>query len=134
MIEMTGKKFGRLTVLKKAEYKTKARQAHWWCRCECGNELIVNGSSLRRGLTKSCGCLRDEYRRKKKTPPRRAAQRIECNGELLTFSQASKVTGIVEYTLRRRYKHGARGKTLFRQSGYPSRKKRSQQNERCDIQ
>lgn len=122
MIEMTGKKFGRLTVLKKAEYKTKARQAHWWCRCECGNELIVNGSSLRRGLTKSCGCLREEYWKKEKAPCR-SAQRIECNGEMLTFAQASLVTGILENTLRRRYKNGLRGKTLFHQSGYAPRSK-----------
>lgn len=30
----------------------------WWCRCICGKEQAVEGSKLRRGLSKSCGCLR----------------------------------------------------------------------------
>ena len=35
----------------------------WLCRCECGREPLVPTSSLRRGLTRSCGCLQVERRR-----------------------------------------------------------------------
>ena len=32
--------------------------SRWLCQCECGNQTIVNSGSLRRGLTKSCGCVK----------------------------------------------------------------------------
>ena len=67
LIDMTGQRFGRLTVLERAEnyqydtgcgwYSTKAV---WLCRCDCGNEAFVIGSNLRKGATRSCGCLRAE--------------------------------------------------------------------------
>ena len=63
LIDMTGEKFGRLTVIRRGEDciesdGTKAVQ--WVCKCDCGNpnDILVRGTSLRKGLTKSCGCLR----------------------------------------------------------------------------
>lgn len=55
-IDLLGKKFGKLTVI--AEAPTKNKQARWLCSCECGNTKVIIGSKLRRGETKSCGCLR----------------------------------------------------------------------------
>lgn len=55
---MIGLKFGRLTVVNfhsKIKYKTK-----WNCICECGNIHTVEQNSLKRGTTKSCGCLHKE--------------------------------------------------------------------------
>jgi hypothetical protein len=53
--DLTGKTFGRLTVLR---YVSAARNGHhWMCRCECGNEKLVLGHSMSSGNTKSCGCL-----------------------------------------------------------------------------
>lgn len=57
-IDLTGQKFGRLTVLNFAEIKK--RKAHWLCRCDCGNERIVRSANLRNGNTQSCGCLQKE--------------------------------------------------------------------------
>ena len=63
-IDMTGKKFGRVTVLKlHGSIPRKGRgggERTWLCRCECGNEFVVMGKSLRSGNTQSCGCLRLE--------------------------------------------------------------------------
>ena len=53
-IDLTDKKFGRLTVI------NYLGQSKWLCRCECGNETISNGYELRKGKAKSCGCLRTE--------------------------------------------------------------------------
>ena len=53
---MIGKKFGRLIVVAR-EGVTKDRLATWRCKCDCGNETIVDGKSLRTGHTRSCGCL-----------------------------------------------------------------------------
>lgn len=60
VIDLTGKKFGRLTVLGISPRKIKSRDACWLCRCTCGNEISVIGRSLRRGATQSCGCLQRE--------------------------------------------------------------------------
>lgn len=57
-IDETGKVYGRLTVI--SLENDKRNGAMWRCRCECGNEVIVRGNQLRRGITKSCGCLRTE--------------------------------------------------------------------------
>lgn len=57
--DLTGQRFGRLTVIGRAG-STPGGVAAWLCRCECGNEAIVAGWSLRCGNTKSCTCLKNE--------------------------------------------------------------------------
>jgi hypothetical protein len=53
----TGNRYGMLTVLR--PYKVeKGSGMVWICRCDCGMEVAVPGIRLRRGMTKSCGCLR----------------------------------------------------------------------------
>lgn len=56
---LTGKKFGRLTVVKHVG-SDRNNQALWLCDCDCGNEHIVTGHSLLRGAVKSCGCLKND--------------------------------------------------------------------------
>lgn len=56
---MAGMKFGRLTVLKEVG-KDNQGCITWLCRCECGIDVNIGGPSLRKGHTKSCGCLREE--------------------------------------------------------------------------
>ena len=53
-IDISGHKFGRLTVVAYSH----GQRAMWRCSCECGSSCIVSGKNLRRGETKSCGCLR----------------------------------------------------------------------------
>ncbi len=62
-IDLTGKKFGRLTVVRYEE-TTEDGRARWFCVCECGNTKVVNSRQLREGKTKSCGCLQNESRAK----------------------------------------------------------------------
>ncbi len=64
-INMIGKKFGRLEVLNK-EKSNKRGLAMWKCKCDCGNIVIVAGSSLRNGYTQSCGCLQKEIAKERK--------------------------------------------------------------------
>jgi len=60
-IDLTGKKFGRLTILSRSE-NSKQGQAMWLCLCDCGNKHTVKSIILRRGISKSCGCLEIESR------------------------------------------------------------------------
>jgi hypothetical protein len=57
-LDLTGQKFGRLTVLEKS--KTINKRATWLCKCDCGNTKIIKAKYLRNGDTKSCGCLNKE--------------------------------------------------------------------------
>lgn len=58
--DLTGQKFGRLTVIKKVG-SNKYNRTLWLCKCECGNETITNALSLKTGNTKSCGCLQKKH-------------------------------------------------------------------------
>jgi len=57
--DITGQRFGRLVVIEIAG-RSKSQNVKWRCKCDCGNECIVNGSYLRGGHTQSCGCLKKE--------------------------------------------------------------------------
>ena len=60
---MIGKQFGRWTIIGDAPHWASLRghtQRQWLCRCECGTERLVLQNALRRGITKSCGCLSRE--------------------------------------------------------------------------
>lgn len=63
LIDLTNMKFGRLTVIARAE--NKHGKARWLCRCDCGNEIIAYGSILLKGNTRSCSCLQKEITSKR---------------------------------------------------------------------
>lgn len=63
-IDLTGRKFGRLTVMRRDGVAINGN-ALWLCQCECGNVCTVNSYNLRSGVTKSCGCLSRELSRKR---------------------------------------------------------------------
>jgi len=65
-IEMGGKKFGRIKVLK-IGIPDRHRKTRWICLCKCGNIKTIAGASLKRGLTRSCGCLNREVTIKRST-------------------------------------------------------------------
>ena len=58
LIDLTGKPFGRLTAMCRAE--SEGRRPVWLCICECGEISYPLGENLRGGLSNSCGCLRVE--------------------------------------------------------------------------
>ena len=60
-IDLTGQRFGRLIVISYNEEVSKQKKgAHWNCKCDCGNEVVISGINLRRGSTTSCGCYQKE--------------------------------------------------------------------------
>lgn len=57
---LIGRRFGRWLVLSRAPGPSWDGCARWLCRCDCGTERDVARRSLKNGLSKSCGCYRDE--------------------------------------------------------------------------
>lgn len=66
-IDLAGKRFERLVVIERTSapsHLENKSSAYWLCRCDCGKIRTINGSSLRSGKTRSCGCLRADIVRK----------------------------------------------------------------------
>lgn len=60
-IDLTNRRFGRLTVTKRHPENNKNNRIVWECICDCGNECLVSGANIGRS-TKSCGCFAQENR------------------------------------------------------------------------
>ncbi len=60
-IDMTGHRFGRLIAVRALGRVSGGTR--WLFRCDCGIEHEADGALVRRGITRSCGCLRDELSR-----------------------------------------------------------------------
>lgn len=58
LIDLTGQRFGRLTVLCRSGGHN--HQVLWLCKCDCGQTTSITGGNLKSGNTKSCGCLNRE--------------------------------------------------------------------------
>ena len=62
IIDLTGKRFCRLTVIRRALYTEGVRKnkTYWLCQCNCGRTAAILGKNLKQGTTTSCGCYRSE--------------------------------------------------------------------------
>jgi hypothetical protein len=93
--DMTGKTFGRLTVVEPV-YDPKQGQRVWKCQCVCGNITQVAGGSLRQRHTTSCGCYGKEraaerYRELFSLPPGVAA----LNDLFARYKRQARTRGLV---------------------------------------
>lgn len=88
-LDLTGKKFGRLTARRFDEEKSAEKgRRHWLCDCRCGGTTSVEAGCLVSGNTRSCGCLLKEHFKKKVAFKKgevseayRAKERINHSGE-----------------------------------------------------
>jgi hypothetical protein len=70
MINLTGRRFGRLVVSKRQGTRitpSGQKRPLWLCRCDCGADKVVAGQVLRDGNSKSCGCYRVDFTTSKST-------------------------------------------------------------------
>ena len=65
-VDLTGQKFGRLTVIRREDNPQK-RGVMWLCKCDCGNEFHVISHDLTAGIKRSCGCYREDWEESKHT-------------------------------------------------------------------
>lgn len=78
MKDLSGKRFGRLVVLRRAE-NNKSGDAFWFCKCDCdGKEVKVKGGSLRSGKTQSCTCYQKEFASKQHSGYEGQAAETQC--------------------------------------------------------
>jgi len=80
-----GNRYGRLIVLEEAG-RDKYNKVLWNCKCDCGNEKIICGCSLRKGNTCSCGCIHKE----KSSKTHKTDEIGNVYGRLVVFKEASK--------------------------------------------
>ena len=69
IIDFTGQRVGRLTVLHFGEHRrtvSGTSKRYWLCKCDCGNTCLVESQCLSKGVTRSCGCLKIESDRTNK--------------------------------------------------------------------
>lgn len=102
--DITGKRYGRLTVLEFADYDQHGT-AMWRVRCDCGTEFVTRGTHLRQGMTRSCGCIRNEISATRLRVAWKAwckpvavighGKRIECE----SLSAAARLLGCVSSTV-----------------------------------
>ena len=101
--DLTGKVYGRLTVIERAE-NDKHGNTRWLCKCSCGNECIVQAGNLKSGQ-QTCSRHRREIQREsvQKRKGKVDVMRTEYNGVLMTLKEVSKKTGINLRTLYHRF-------------------------------
>ncbi len=56
IVDISGHRYGKLTVLHRHSEKSKSGRIMWFCVCDCGKTCVVQSNNLRSGNTKSCGC------------------------------------------------------------------------------
>ena len=106
--DLTGQRFNRLTVIGPSEKRTNARYQYWNCTCDCGAATVTNGSALRHGRVKSCGCLQREK-------ARAAGDRTRTHGMTKTTTHAIWM-GMIQRCHNKNskdyYRYGAKGITV----------------------
>ena len=113
-IDLTGQTFGRLLVLYECG-RSKGGNVLWKCRCECGNECVVNGADLRNQHTQSCGCLsRDRSRERMTIHGLYTNHRRLYHSIRLHFKAISDgLSGYQGWTIDTRYPNNAQGVANF---------------------
>lgn len=56
-LDLTGQRFGKLTVLRRTEKRMDQGSVVWLCQCDCGKQKEVSARRLTKGKVRSCGCL-----------------------------------------------------------------------------
>lgn len=83
--DLTGQKFGRLTVVERDWGVASKKGAFWKCLCSCGNQKTVSGAALKSGATQSCGCLNKDINSQPKQINRMIGKRF---GRLTVLDRA----------------------------------------------
>lgn len=93
-IDLTGKRFGNWLVIKKDENNLK-KNIHWICQCDCGIIRSVSGTSLRGGISVSCGCMKD-----KKTSERTKDKSSKRGARWICQCECGTIRSVLGYSMK----------------------------------
>lgn len=110
-IDLSGQKFGKLTVIK-AEGK-KGIHPCFLCLCDCGNYFVARGDKLRDGRALSCGCLHLEQ------ITHHESKTYELDGKIYTTQELLKELGVPKTTFYRKLKKGIKIENMRKTSNTP---------------
>ena len=82
LIDLSGKRFGAWTVLRRSDIK-RPNQTRWDCRCDCGTLRNVGGERLRSGKSKSCGCQKARFLSESKSGQTLSEEERKVRGDRL---------------------------------------------------
>jgi hypothetical protein len=103
LINLKGKTFSRLTVIKRVKRTSNTGGCRWACQCSCGNKTTVASYDLRRELVRSCGCLRREQVYERGSAPNQLERamltraRMRAKRDRIPFSLTLEDIHIPEY-------------------------------------
>lgn len=108
-MDLTGKKFGRLTAIEIDKDKNERKRVYWQCKCDCGNFVSVISSQLTLGKCRSCGCLTREissetgatFGKENALGNRKYSWHVKVNGRRLTLRSSFEVI-FAKYLLKHR--------------------------------
>lgn len=109
--DLTGKRFGKLTVLYVDAERSKDGKVYWYCQCDCGSEpKSIQSTSLTRkiGGTKSCGCARNSQEAQEKSRMTRESYPADISG--LRFGRLT----VINKTNMRSSKSSDNGASLWK--------------------
>ena len=86
--DLTGRKYGRLTVIEATQERDYRGSVMWKCKCRCGGEKLVSSPNLRRGLVVSCGCAKAEQKRIAMTGMRETQEELKAAREEILWLKA----------------------------------------------
>lgn len=101
--DLSGKRFGKLTVVKFDHQDRTTMLNFYQCKCDCGNTIIARGVFLRKGFTKSCGCPVETVVEEQPAAPVVIGQKVRFDpflhitGFSSEMNRGKKVTGTVIY-------------------------------------
>ena len=101
-LDLTGQRYGKLTVLRPAE--NIGACTAWVCRCDCGQETVVRTDNLRHGRTKSCGCQRGTNPLRFGTALAEEVHVERIKTECVKKNNTSGVSGVEWLPLKKRWK------------------------------
>lgn len=87
-IDITGKKYNRLTVINRVA--NHGDKTTWLCKCDCGNFCSVYGQYLKSGKTKSCGCYQKEQARENRLTHGRT-DRVNNKKEYVAYTRETHI-------------------------------------------
>ena len=104
--DLSGQRFGRLLVLSSDVFISKSKPRRWMCKCDCGKEISIRGTSLTTGSTISCGCYNLENNKSKQNLEKIKPKSKLIDTGKLTFKEFCTQYGLSEKIVRTRLKKG----------------------------